>query len=216
MNDLKVIIVLSHLPILLTVIYAAFCFKKLGRELKVFSYYIFFSGIVQFSALFLWFARKNNMPLLHLYVPVGFVMLAWFYATLLKGFVNTKIIWSTAMLFLLFSITNTLFFQDVFTFNSNDLTVESILITILALFTFNFFLNSIVKKSIGDDIKSLNWINSALFIYNSADLLIFYFGNSIIRNFSYDLNLYTWVLHSFFSMVMYTFFLISLWKRSRT
>lgn len=215
MSPYKIILIFSHLPILLTVVYAAVCFKKLGREMKVFSYFVFFSGFIQFTSLFFWFASKNNMPLLHIYVPFGLMMLARFYAVLLKNFINTKIIWFMSLLFFVFSILNSLFLQNMFMFNSNALTIESIFITILALFTFTAFLNNIVKETIGQDIKSLNWVNAGLFTYYSASLLIFYFSNTIAKTFSVDLNLYTWVLHSFFSVVMYTCFLISLWKRHK-
>lgn len=215
MSPYKIILIFSHLPILLTVVYAAVCFKKLGREMKVFSYFVFFSGFIQFTSLFFWFASKNNMPLLHIYVPFGLMMLARFYAVLLKNFINTKIIWFMSLLFFVFSILNSLFLQNMLMFNSNALTIESIFITILALFTFTAFLNNIVKETIGQDIKSLNWVNAGLFTYYSASLLIFYFSNTIAKTFSVDLNLYTWVLHSFFSVVMYTCFLISLWKRHK-
>lgn len=216
MNFSETILIVAHLPVLLTVAYAALLYKKLGKVLKVFSWFIFLSGMIQFLSLGCWFASKNNMPLLHLYVAAGFVCLAWFYATLLKGFINTRIIWSVAVLFLLFTTLNSLFIQDIFTFNSYALTIESILIIILALFTYMFFLNDFVKETRGHDIKSLNWINSGLFIYYSSSLLIFYFGAGIIRAFPRTLNLQTWVLHAFFSTVMYTCFLIGLWKRSET
>jgi membrane protein implicated in regulation of membrane protease activity len=72
------------------VAYAALCFKKAGTELRVFSYFIFFSGIIQFLSLLLWFLGKNNMPLLHIYVAAGFLLLAWFYRTLLRNFINPK------------------------------------------------------------------------------------------------------------------------------
>jgi hypothetical protein len=216
MNFSETIIVLSHVPILLTVVYAVIYYKQLGPALKVFSWFVFLSGIIQFTSLAFWYAGKNNMPLLHIYVAAGFICLAWFYRTLLNGFIKAKIIWLIAILFLLFTIINSLFIQPVFTFNSYALTVESILIIILTLFTFRFFLNDIVKETSGRDIKSLNWINSGLFIYYASSMLIFYFGAIITRTFSRDLNLYTWIFHSFFSIVMYTCFLIGLWKRSKT
>ncbi len=156
------------------------------------------------------------MPLLHFYTAGGFICLAWFYKTVLNNFINARIFWSVALLFLIFTLVNSFFIQNIFTFNSNALTVESVLIIILALFTFVFFLNDIVKESGRPDIKSLNWINSGLFIYHSSDLLIFYFGATITHSFSKSLNLYTWVFHSFFSIVMYTCFFTGLWKRSRT
>jgi hypothetical protein len=46
-------------------------------------------------------------------------------------------------------------------------------------------------------------------------MLIFYFGSIITQSFSRNLNLYTWIFHSFFSIVMYTSFFICLWKRSK-
>lgn len=211
----EIIIIVSHLPILLAVIYVTMLFKGLGAELKIFSLFIYLSGAVQFLSLFFWFLRKNNMPVLHFYVPAGFLCLAWFYRALSGKFVKAGIIWSTAILFLLFSIFNSLFIQPIFTFNSYALTAESLLIVIVALFTFNFLLNRMVKESVGPDIISLTWINSGLFIYYSSNLLIFYFGAIIMHKLSIELSRYSWILHSFFSIVMYTCFLIGLWKRSK-
>jgi hypothetical protein len=149
-------------------------------------------------------------------VAVGFACLAWFYNTVLKGFIDGRIIWGVTLLFLLFTTLNSIFFQPLFRFNSYALTVESVLIITLSIFTFIFLLNDIVKETSGADVKSVNWINSGLFIYYSSSLLIFYFGDTIIHLFSKTFSRYTWVFHSFFSMVMYTFFCIGLWKRSRT
>jgi hypothetical protein len=215
MNFSEIVIIVSHLPILLTVVYAAWHYRALGKELKVFSWFIFLSGIVQFNSLLFWYMGKNNMPLLHFYVAAGFACLAWFYKTVLRNFISAGIIWSIAILFLLFTIINSLFVQNIFTFNSNALVAESVLIIILALFTFIFFLNDIVKETGGHEIKSLNRINSGLFIYHSSVLLLFYFDATITRIFSKNINQYTWVFHSFFSVVMYTCFFIGLWKRSK-
>jgi hypothetical protein len=214
MNFAQTIILSSHVPILVTVVYAAARHNTLGPELKIFSWFVFLSGFVQFVSLAFWFAGKNNMPLLHFYVAAGFACLAWFYKTVLKGFIDAPIIWSVTILFLLFTLINSLFFQPFLTFNSNALTAEAVLVIILTLFTYIFFLNDIVRETGGKDIKSLTWINSGLFIYYSSTLLIFYFGATINQVFSKDLSQYTWIFHSFFSMVMYTFFCIGLWKRS--
>ncbi|NML37717.1 hypothetical protein HHL17_10980 [Chitinophaga sp. G-6-1-13] len=216
MSFSETVIVLSHVPILVTVVYAAIHYGTFPRELKVFSWFIFLSGIIQFTSLGFWFNSKNNMPLLHLYVAAGFLCLAWFYNTILNRFIDAGIIWLIAILFLLFTIANSLFIQPVHTFNSIALTVESILIVILSLFTYRFFLSDIVKETSGANIKSLTWINSGLFIYYSSSILIFYFGSVITIDFSRNLNLYAWIFLAFFSIVMYTCFFIGLWKRSKT
>lgn len=214
MSFSRIVIIVSHIPVLLTVVYAALHYRKLGPELKAFSRFIFLSGFIQFASLLLWFLQRNNMPLLHLYVAAGFACLAWFYRVVLSGFVSARLITGVIVLFLLFTGINSLFIQDIFTFNSNALVAESVLVIILALFTFIFLLNDVVKETGRHDGRSLAWINSGLFIYYSSALLIFYFGASLMRLFPTSLNLQAWVFHAFFSIIMYTCFLVGLWKRA--
>jgi hypothetical protein len=191
-------------------------YKTLGNALKIFAWFVFLSGIVQFTSLGLCLANKNNMPLLHFYVAAGLPFLVWFYKAVLNDFISAKIMWGIIIFFLPLTILNSVFLQDIFRFNSNALALESIIVIILALFTFIFFLNDTMKETGVKDIKSLTWINSGLFIYYLSCLLIFYFGDTIIFRFSKDLSRLTWIFHSFFSIVMYTCFFIGLWKRSKT
>jgi hypothetical protein len=205
------IIVVSHLPIAISALYALFIYRQLAPELKIFSFFLFFSAVVQLSALALALNRINNLPLLHIYVAAGFLLLAVFYKKILNGFIQARLIWIISIAFLLYTILNSIFIEPVRTFNSSALTVESILIVILSLFTFIVLLNDIARERRSSLIRSINWINSGLFIYYSSSLLIFYLTN----NFSFSFNRYIWILHSFFSMVMYTCFYIGLWKRQR-
>ncbi|MDR3679370.1 MAG: hypothetical protein P4L41_05340 [Flavipsychrobacter sp.] len=216
MISLKTIVILSHLPILATVVLAALRYGQLSKPLQVFSWFIFLSGAIQFTSLWLCLVSINNMPLLHIYVATGFPCLVWFYKTVLGNFISNRIVWGIAILFLLFSVINSLFVQNIFRFNSNALAVESILIIILALFTFIFFLNDTMMEQGIPNIKSLTWINSGLFIYYLSCLMIFYFGDTILFRLSKDLSRHTWVYHSFFSTVMYICFFAGLWKRSKT
>ena len=210
------IILLSHLPIFITTGYAFFVFKTLTKELKVFSYYLFATGVFQMLALILALNKVNNLPLVHLDTALSFIFLAWFYTSVLEAFINKKIILITCIVFLIFIVLNSLFVQTLFTFNSYALTLESIIVIILSLSTFMLLLNDIVKEKTKQNIKSINWINSGLFIYFSSSLLIFYFGDFFTRNFPVQFNFYIWSLHSFFSVAMYTCFFIGLWKQSKS
>jgi hypothetical protein len=205
------IIIVSHLPIAISALYALFIYRQLAPELKIFSFFLFFSAVVQLSALALALNRINNLPLLHIYVAAGFLLLAIFYKKILNGFIQGRLIWIITIAFLVYTILNSIFIEPVRTFNSSALTVESILIVILSLFTFIVLLNDIARERRSSLIRSINWINSGLFIYYSSSLLIFYLTN----NFSFSFNRYIWILHSFFSMVMYACFYIGLWKRQR-
>lgn len=207
----KLFIIFSHLPVFITVGYSLTIYKNLEGGLKVFSYFLFFSGVVQLVSLILWYNNHNNLPLLHVYVPVGFIYLCLFYKKILAEFIHPTIIWITLVAFTAFSVVNTFCFQTVYTYNSSALTIESILLIILSLSTFLFLLNSIFKEY--PSLKSINWINSGIFIYYSSSLLIFYFGDYLASLSPSIFLKYTWLLHAVFSMIMYSFFFFGLWKR---
>jgi hypothetical protein len=211
----KLIIIASHAPIFFSAGYAVMICRKLRDELKVFSWFLFISGILQLISLLLWWKGINNLPVLHLYVPAGFVALALFYHAVMKGFIPRSIIPVTAAVFVALSVLNSVFFQPLLTFNSYALTLESVLVIVLSLFTYILLLNKIVAQKKKDDLKSINWINAGIFIYYSTALLIFYFGDLITHSYSRQFNRYAWMLHSFLSVVMYLCFIIGLWKRQK-
>lgn len=215
MGFTKYIIVISHLPIAIAFLYAAFIFKSLSKELKCFSIFLSVSFVIQFTSLYLWYRGVNNFFLLHIYVPAGFTSLALFYQSIIRIYVNKMVIVNTIILFVTYSVFNSAFIQAPDSFNSYALTTEAVLILILSLSTFILLLNDSVKENRKELLKSIYWINSGLFIYYSSTLIIFYYGDYLTRNFSAELNRYTWVMHSFFSVIMYVCFIYGIWYRPK-
>lgn len=205
----------SFIPTLIVALYTLLVYKTLYGPLKTFAWFIFLSGVIEFTSRILWFNSKNNMPLLHLYVAGGFIALTFFYRDILKDVIDKKITRILLFLFLSFTIINSLFIQSIFTFNSYALTVEAVIIVIFSLSTFIIMVNDLMKKNHIGLVNSINWINSGIFIYYSSSLLIFHFGHLITLFAPSSLVNYTWVLHSFFSVVMYCCFFVALWNRPR-
>ena len=205
-------IILAYVPVLVVSLYA-FRTRRSGPELAVFFWFTLLSGVVNSGLQICWFYQLNNLPLFHLYVPLAFALLCWFYQIVWQGLAPK---WLMPVLmggFVLFSFINSLFFQGIFTFNSNALTVQSILLVMLSLSTFSLLLNEEIIVHNRTTIVSLNWINSGLFIYHASNLVMFYFGEIImIRAFPPEMGRYAWLPHSFFSTVMYVCFFIGLWK----
>lgn len=211
MSITETVIYISYLPIVAAALYALVAYKQLPHELKVFSYFIVLSCIIQLAGLALVLCGRHNMPLNHVYVALGFTAIAWFYRTVLAGFVKPAIIWGLAMLFLVYTILNSAFVEPINTFNSMAETVESVLVVVLSLSTYIVLLNNIVKEKRKLLIGPLHWINSGLFIYNASCLLINYITNYVSKT----INEYIWILHALFSMVMYCCFIIGYWKQKR-
>lgn len=215
MNEvINLILEFASIPVYVTTLYAILTFRKLRRELRIFTLFIFLSGLIELISTIMWYQRINNYPLLHIYVAMGFIIQVWFYYEVLRKFISKNLIISVGVIFTLFTIINSIFFESIDTFNSNALTVQSILVIIFSISTYMLFLNDIVKNE--SDMKltrSLNWINSGLFIYYSSSLLIFYLGDYFTKNFSAELNQYTWAVHTLFLMAMYCCFFVGIWKR---
>ncbi len=211
MSTIEFVVISSHVPIIVSAAYAALLYKKLDLKLRRFSLFLFLSALIQITALVLALNRINNLPLLHIYVATGFLLLAFFYKTVLENFIHSGIIWTITILFLVYTILNSIFIEPFLTFNSIALTVESVLIVILSLSTYMVLMNDIVKEQNPSGISSISWINSGLFIYYSSSLIIFY----LTRSFPRSINNYAWLLHSFFSIIMYVCFIFGLSKRPR-
>lgn len=75
--------------------------------------------------------------------------------------------------------------------------------------------NDLMKKKFDGMVGSINWINSGIFIYYASSLLIFHFGDIITKLAPSSMVDITWVVYSFFSMVMYGCFFIGIWKIQR-
>ncbi len=212
----ELVIAAAYVTVFTTVLSYLWLYRSLGKALAAFAWFIFFSGAIQFVSLVCWLRHMNNLPLLHIYVAGGFLCLAWFYCIVLGSYIHRFVIWGSAIVCVLFSVINTLFIQPVYIFNSYALVVESVFVIILSLFTFLFLLNQTIQDSGIRDMSSINWINSGLFIYYLSSLLIYYFSNNTIFSTTFAMRRYTWMFHAFFSVVMYSCFLIGLWKRSKT
>lgn len=214
------IIFISCFVVLFTALYAFIIRKSVPKELHFFLWFIYLSGIIQLVSLILWYNSENNMPLLHIYVAAGFILLALFYKDILNGYIKWNVILTIIISFSAFTLVNSIFIQTILTYNSYALTGECILVIIFSIFTYIFSLEDLVKEKRQGLWKSIGWINSGLFIYYTSSLIIFnfthfFFSDPSFKIFSRDFNLQTWMLHSFFSTVMYVCFFIGLWNRPK-
>lgn len=174
--------------------------------------FVYFSFFCQSVALALWLNGLNNLWILHFNVPLAFALLGFFYMKIWKRYVHQFLIPSIIVFFLVFSLVNSLFFQDIYSFNSNALTVQSMLLVILSLASFGLLIRETSQKYMPIT-SSLSWMNSGIFIYYASSIVLFFFGDIIMtRSFPKSAGRMAWIPHSVFSTIMYICFLFGLWK----
>lgn len=213
MSVTKFILVFSHFPILFVTIYSMVIYTRLRKEIKPLAWYLMATGILYALSLLLWFLRTNNLPLLHVLVPLRFVLLLVVYKEILRGYIPSWILYVLAGGFCLYSFINTLFIERWYTFNAKAMTVESVLLIILSMSTYIFLMDKRMTKHLNGYIKSVEWINSGVFLYFTSSLTLMYFGDYMIQLISSELSRYTWVVHSFLMVIMYYCFWRALWKQ---
>lgn len=209
------IIYLAYFILLLSTGYAIWLYKNLPLAFRVLTGYLCWSALIQgLSEAFAYF-HVNNLAFSHLHVMVGMVLLTWFYSILLTPFISKKLFFGVGFSFVVLAILNALLWQPIFSFNTNTLTAESVLVVIFSLSTFILLLNDALNQHIRHIQTSLNWINSGLFVYYSGSLLLFYNGEIIMHVISQKWSEYTWMAHVLMSIILHLTILIGIWKSPR-
>jgi len=205
----KLIILLATYFIGIPVLIAFLRYRQLGASMKAMACYVFLGGVIQASSSYLNGLGHNNLWLLHLYTPLEFACIAWFYSIVLSGFVKKVLFLWFGLGFAMLSGLNTAFLQAPDTFNTYARSLEGILVIVLCLVWCYRTLSEMKIKRLEQD--PVFWVNTGFLLYFSGNVLLFAFSNYII-NINRALNLYIWAFHALFSILLYFFITIGLWK----
>lgn len=209
---IDLIVYSAYLPIGIAAIFSVRNFKRLEMEFRALSIFIFISALAQGTSEVLAYHEMNNLPISHAYALLGFWPLMLFYRGILRPFIPNW--WFAAMGygFTLFAILNSIFWQPLNTFNSIALAAEALLLIIMSLSAFILSLNEEMNAHVLPKLKSLNLVNSGIFIYFSGNLILFYNGDVIMHAISTYWSKHTWLAPAVLTGILHTCLAIGLWK----
>lgn len=183
--------------------------KFLSPPLQVIFIYLLLIVGVQAIAKFTAWLGMNNLPLLHVYTIAEFSLLCWFYQRAIPALVSVRTMSLCILLFLAWALWNACCYQGWYQFNTNARTPEGIAVLIFALLYYYAVMREMKILRLEDE--PLFWINTGFMLYFSGGTLLFFFSN-VILSFAYSLNMYIWALHASFSVILYLFLAIGIWK----
>jgi hypothetical protein len=162
------------------VITSVIAYNRYPRFLRIFGVFLVVDMITEFAATEYARVYQNNLPLLHIYTVLEFVLMSWFYAVLdadnpiLKRW---KVGWIGLVMALL--ISNSLFLQPINTFNSY---AKSIVQIIIISYAIGYFFNIYGKIDLTQRVPfSQVLLNSGILIYYSGSLFVFMFSEWTLR-----------------------------------
>jgi hypothetical protein len=193
--------------VLIPISVALIKYRWVDRVLLLIFYYLLLDGIVNLFGVVLFRSHINNLPLLHIYTVLEFLLLSFFYTKLLKGVLARNIIRFLMVLFPLLCIINFTFFQSILRFNTYTRPLEILLIMGYSLAYFAQANEANEVKSWSSN--SLIWVNIGIVLYFSGALFIYSFSNFTTAYTSpkyQSLNLFIWDIHAALLLCMYLLF----------
>jgi hypothetical protein len=170
------------------------------------------SVITQVVSYILWDHRINNLPALHIFTILEYLLVLWYFSRLLNDFFPK---WSWLFLaaaFPLYSIADSIWIEPINTFNSYSRTVEALIIIFLSVC---WFVKNLTFSDTGKPMQtSSRYIVSGFLIYFTGSLVLFSFGN-YINKLMINLVINIWMLHTLLDLILYLLITIGLWKQRK-
>lgn len=203
--EIEQIVLFSSCVILL------YSFRRLPQAFKVFTFYLLLELIIEVSAHILAANKIRNLPLLHILTLGEFVLLSLFFRILLKEVAFFQKYFNHFFITgIVFIIANSLFFENIFIYNSISKSGVQIAIISYAVIYFYQLTNHV---NLQDQLhKSLRLINAAIIIYYSASLFVFLFGQIINAKGSKFFHLGIPIFHTSIYLIFQIIILIAIIK----
>lgn len=183
--------------------------KSLTSEIKYFTLYLGLSFLTQVFSQCLAENSITNLPLLHLYTPLEFLFLSFFYKKVLKNeswfqkWINYII-----GVGLLLIIANSVFLQPIFSFNSNAKTLSQVLIMIYPI---SYYFSVLHKRTPSTPL--LNLLNAAILLYYAGSFFIFMFSNVLLKNLSTETQRLFWFFNALLYLIFQLLVLFAGWRK---
>lgn len=188
-----------------------FChYRRLSARQRALLLYLCVAAVTNSIASI--YSHRNNLPLLHIYTMLEFILLIRYYILVFSGKRIVPYLVAAGIIFPVFCVINFLFIQSIYTYNSYTRPVEAIILVLCSLLY-------IVKSSSGEEDQQWtdvpdNWVNAGILLYFSGALTQFSFSNVLEAVASHSVIMLILVLHATLVLIMYILFTISFYKCS--
>jgi VanZ family protein len=202
--------VIVPLSILLPIFIGIYRYRSLPVYAKFVLLYLVVSGVINNTATVMAKVyHANNLPLTHLLAVMEFLIFALFYGRLLYKEKPALTFQLLPLFFFIACVANTLFFQNIFTFNSYSRSLGALIIMLLAI---NYFAK-IAATQPEQNVTAMPsfWFNTAIFLYYSGGFMLFIFSNFMLRESRSNFDL-IWNIHAALVLLMYILFTIGFIK----
>ena len=134
---------ISSFIVIIPLLISGFKLRSLNKVQIRLVYLLLTVLLVESISNILWYQKMNNLPIYHFYSVLEFLLFTASYKKVLANLFSKLIFIVISISFVLFAIVNTLFFQDLQTFNSNTTTLTGVVVILFSLCYFYALLKEV-------------------------------------------------------------------------
>ncbi|MFT6923963.1 MAG: hypothetical protein ACJA1C_002983 [Crocinitomicaceae bacterium] len=198
---------IAFVPILIPVIIGLVKFNKAGLAERSIVYLVVLALVAELISSALWRVEMNNLFISHILTPIELFLLLSYYGRQFGSRFRLLVL-GVACLFVIFAIIDMTVLHSPFKMNALAKTVECIILIVLSLVVWGKTMIALQSNTLNS--TPLFWINSAVLIYFSANILLFIFSLKILN--TGELAIWIWKIHFVFMTIYYLLISIGLWK----
>ncbi|MEW7281131.1 hypothetical protein ABW636_21250 [Aquimarina sp. 2201CG1-2-11] len=199
---------ISSFIVIIPLLISGFKLRSLNKVQIRLVYLLLTVLLVESISNILWYQKVNNLPVYHFYTVLEFLLITAIYKKVLASLFSKLFFIIISSSFVLFAVINTLFFQDLQTFNSNTTTLTGVVVIFFSLCYFYALLKEVKYSTL--ETNPMFWINSGFLIYFSSNLILFFMNNSLFKGIT-EASYILWGLHAFINIVLTLFYTIAIW-----
>ena len=178
-------------------------FKQLNKAHKILAFYLAVILCLQVVAIVLFNLNKDSVFCSHIQFVFQFVLLSFFYLTILKNRIQKNTVKILFITILISLIIQYFFIKQFNTFNLLEILLTYIPLILYSIFHFYNML---------DSDEEFNYINMGILVYLLGNISIFLSGNIIVK-ITTDLSIKIFMLNMSI-YIIYQLFILLEWKKS--
>lgn len=194
---------IGYVILFINVVLFSIRFGTHGKAYRIFSIYLLVILVIQMASSYLSSLRIHNLFLSHFYFIGQFILLSFFYKSLLSSFQKKIVNIGFVVCFLSLGIQYSLDSSLILKFNLFEIAITSLLLIVYGVFHFYNMLS---------DRKEFYYINIGIIFYLFGSTILFLVGN-FTSKMSGDLNKITWLTNALW-YVVYQLFITFEWYKS--
>lgn len=186
-------------------------YRKLDKKLLFLFSFVCIAFLTESILTILISCGKDTLAGVHIYAPLEFLLISLMYLFYFRAYGRFSWIRILIIVFLVFSVLNPIFFQDLYDF-SNTRAYSSLLLT---FFSILFFYNALIEVDIYQLWKDpMIWVNTAVLLYFAGNFFFFLLF-AFILDYSREFSKITLRYFSVLNAIFYLLIAIGFWKAGK-